>query len=176
VTAGAPLAEVAVVARPRAARGILFALGLAVRCALGRSGVSAWKREGDGATPIGAFHPIALLYRADRLPRPRTRLPVTAIDPGAGWCDDPDDRAYNRPVRLPYPASHEHLWRKDSLYDLVVVLDYNLAPTIPGRGSAIFLHLAGADLAPTAGCIAVSPIAMRRLLPRLAPSTVITVR
>ena len=176
MTAGAPLARIDVVAAHGTAHGVLSAAGIFVRCALGRAGVTPWKREGDGATPAGSFHPVALLYRPDRVARPRTGLPVTAIDPDAGWCDDPADRAYNRPVRLPYAGSHERLWRSDRLYDLVIVLDYNLAPAIAGKGSAIFLHLARDDFAPTAGCVAVSPAAMARLVPRLAPSTAIIIR
>jgi L,D-peptidoglycan transpeptidase YkuD (ErfK/YbiS/YcfS/YnhG family) len=125
-----------------------------MRCALGRSGISDQKREGDGATPVGAFAMRQLLYRPDRETRPRTALPVAAISPQDGWCDDPHDKAYNRPVHLPYPASAEQLWRDDHLYDLLVVLGYNNNPVVPGQGSAIFLHLAAPDFAPTAGCVA----------------------
>jgi L,D-peptidoglycan transpeptidase YkuD (ErfK/YbiS/YcfS/YnhG family) len=157
-------------------RGHLAAGGLIFPCALGRAGVSPHKHEGDGATPAGAFRMVAALYRPDRIDRPRTSLPLTAIRPDSGWCDDPADRAYNKPVRLPFSASHEKLWRKDSVYDVVVVLDYNLDFAWPGKGSAIFLHLAHPDFSPTAGCIAVAPQTMRRLLPRLGPSTMMEVR
>lgn len=125
-----------------------------MRCALGRSGIRAQKREGDGATPVGAFVMRRLLYRPDREKRPATALPSAAISRGDGWCDAPNDRAYNRPVHLPYPASAEDLWRDDHLYDLLVVLGYNDNPVVPGQGSAIFLHLAAPDFAPTAGCVA----------------------
>ena len=125
-----------------------------LRCAIGRGGFSAHKHEGDGATPVGAFAMRRLLYRPDREARPQTALPSSAISPSDGWCDAPDDPAYNRPVHLPYPASAENLWRDDHLYDLLVVLGYNDDPVVPGRGSAIFLHLASPDFAPTAGCVA----------------------
>ena len=125
-----------------------------MRCALGRSGISDQKREGDGATPVGAFAMRQLLYRPDRETRPTTLLPGMAISPADGWCDAPGDKAYNRPVRLPYPASAERLWRDDHLYDLLVVLGYNDDPVVSGQGSAIFLHLAAPDFAPTAGCVA----------------------
>lgn len=125
-----------------------------MRCALGRSGISAQKREGDGATPVGVFAMRRLLFRPDRESRPATGLPSAAILPEDGWCDTPGDRAYNRPVHLPYPASAELLWREDHLYDLLVVLGYNDDPVVPGHGSAIFLHLAAPDFAPTAGCVA----------------------
>jgi L,D-peptidoglycan transpeptidase YkuD (ErfK/YbiS/YcfS/YnhG family) len=106
----------------------------------------------------------AVLYRADRVVRPVTRLPVSAIHPDDGWCDDPCDRNYNRPVRLPYPASHERLWREDHLYDLVVVLGYNDLPRSKGRGSAIFMHLAAPGFMPTEGCIALREADLRKLL------------
>lgn len=156
--------------------GVLVAGTSTVRCALGRSGIRRDKHEGDGATPLGRFRLVSLLYRADRLPRPATRLPADALRPDAGWCDDPTDRHYNRPVPLPYPASHERLWRDDHLYDLLVVLDYNLDHPRPGAGSAIFFHLAAPDFGPTAGCVAVDEQAMRRILTRCGPQTVMDIR
>lgn len=127
-----------------------------VACALGRSGLSADKREGDGATPIGRFPLRRVLYRADRIDLPTMSLPTAAIEPGDGWCDDPASPDYNRQVRLPIAARHEHLWRLDSLYDIVVVLGHNDDPPVAGAGSAIFLHVASADYRPTEGCVAVA--------------------
>jgi L,D-peptidoglycan transpeptidase YkuD (ErfK/YbiS/YcfS/YnhG family) len=177
MTAGASLRQILVVPdRGHAVCGTLVAGTLHAACALGRSGTRKAKREGDGATPAGSFGLVAVLYRPDRGPRPLTRLPVTAILENSGWCDDPVDRAYNREVRLPHPARHERLWRQDRLYDVIVVIDCNLAHPIPGKGSAIFLHLAQEDFASTQGCIAVAPETMARLLPRLAPETVIDIR
>jgi L,D-peptidoglycan transpeptidase YkuD (ErfK/YbiS/YcfS/YnhG family) len=133
----------------------LVALGARiVPCALGRGGRRLDKREGDGATPIGAWTLRRLLYRADRLSPPPTALPVTVICPGDGWCDAPDDSRYNLPVALPYPASAESLWRDDGVYDLIVPLGYNDAPVTPGLGSAIFLHVARPGFPPTEGCVA----------------------
>jgi len=157
-------------------RGLLLAGDLMVPCALGRAGIRRRKREGDGATPRGAWRPVLVYYRADRLPRPLTKLPTRALTPDDGWCDDPADRRYNRQVRLPFAGSHENLWRADRLYDVIVVLDYNLAHPRRDAGSAIFLHIAGPGFPPTAGCIAVAPEAMRRLLTRMGPGTVIDVR
>jgi L,D-peptidoglycan transpeptidase YkuD (ErfK/YbiS/YcfS/YnhG family) len=156
-------------------RGLLVAGPLKLPCALGRTGVGAAKREGDGKTPRGRFRLARLHYRADRGPRPRTGLSVRAIRPRDGWCDDPLDRRYNRPVTLPYPASAEAMWRDDHLYDMVVEIDWNRRPRIRGRGSAIFLHLAREDFAPTAGCIAVRAKDMRRLLARLGPQTMLLI-
>ncbi|GGF32355.1 hypothetical protein GCM10011611_43200 [Aliidongia dinghuensis] len=127
-----------------------------VRCALGRGGLSADKREGDGATPIGAWPLRRLLYRPDRLEPPPTGLPVTPIAATDGWCDAPGDPNYNLPVVLPYPASTEALWREDTVYDLIVPLGYNDTPVVSGRGSAIFLHLARDGYLPTEGCVALA--------------------
>jgi L,D-peptidoglycan transpeptidase YkuD (ErfK/YbiS/YcfS/YnhG family) len=157
-------------------RGTVVARGLRAKAALGRAGSSRHKREGDGRTPAGRFRLVAVLYRPDRVPRPRTALPVAAIHPDLGWCDDPADRNYNRPVRLPYAGRHERLWRSDRLYDVVVVLDFNLARPRPGAGSAIFLHVAGPDFAPTEGCVAVTGPALRNLLACVGRNTIIDIR
>ncbi|HUZ72918.1 MAG TPA: L,D-transpeptidase family protein [Stellaceae bacterium] len=127
-----------------------------LRCALGRAGIAADKREGDGATPAGSLAMRRVLYRPDREQPPATALPAAPLDPADGWCDIPDDAAYNRLVRLPYRARAEALWRADGVYDLIVVLGWNDAPVVPGQGSAIFLHLARPDGAPTEGCIALA--------------------
>lgn len=127
-----------------------------IACALGRSGSTIEKREGDGATPIGRFPLRRVLYRADRVTLPGLSLPVAVINPGDGWCDDPTSPDYNRQVQLPIVASHEHLWRLDCLYDIIVVLGHNDDPPIAGAGSAIFLHVASADYLPTEGCVAVA--------------------
>lgn len=129
-----------------------------VACALGQGGVVAAsaKVEGDGASPIGVWPIRRVLYRPDRGPPPPTALPRQAIAPDDGWCDAPDDPRYNQPVRHPYPASAEALWRDDHVYDIVVVLGHNDAPVVRGAGSAIFWHLAHPDYRPTAGCVAVA--------------------
>jgi L,D-peptidoglycan transpeptidase YkuD (ErfK/YbiS/YcfS/YnhG family) len=148
----------------------------AFRCVLGRSGLVADKREGDGGTPIGRFPFRRLLYRADRVPHIETRLPARHIDPADGWCDDPADAAYNKPVRLPYPARHETLWLDSPLYDLVVVIGHNDDPVVPGAGSAVFLHLAREDWGPTAGCIAFARDDLLAILALIGTSDRILVR
>lgn len=127
-----------------------------LRCAVGRSGVRRDKQEGDGATPEGSFAMRRVLYRPDRQARPETVLPCQALTPEDGWCDDPIDENYNTLVRLPYGAHCESLWREDEIYDLIVPLGYNDGPIEPGRGSAIFLHLARAGFASTEGCVALT--------------------
>jgi L,D-peptidoglycan transpeptidase YkuD (ErfK/YbiS/YcfS/YnhG family) len=177
VTGGGRLRRIVVKRAPGdGRRGVLAARGIRAEAALGRAGIGRGKREGDGRTPAGRFRLLTVFYRPDRVRRPRTALPVTAIRPDLGWCDDPDDRNYNRPVRLPYAGRHERMWRRDRLYDIVVVLDFNLARPAPGAGSAIFLHIAGADFGPTEGCIAVSEPSLRRLLERIGPYAIVDVR
>lgn len=136
--------------------GVLHHAGQRYRAALGHGGISAQKQEGDGATPVGVLPLRRVLFRADRLPRPRAAVPVSLLAPGDGWCDDPADPAYNCPVRLPHPARHEELWRGDGVYDVIGVLGWNDVPVERGRGSAIFLHVARDDYTPTEGCIALA--------------------
>ncbi|PHK93782.1 hypothetical protein CR162_16835 [Pseudoroseomonas rhizosphaerae] len=144
--------------------GRLTLRGTTWRCALGKGGVRAHKEEGDGATPAGLLPLRRVLYRADRGPAPRCAVPVEPIAPEDGWCDDSSHPAYNTRIRLPHDARHEALWRQDHLYDIVGVLGWNDAPVVRGRGSAIFLHLARPDHAPTEGCIALPEPELRALL------------
>lgn len=146
------------------------------RCALGRGGVSHDKREGDGATPIGSFPLRRLFFRADRIVRPRCALPTDILQPSDGWCDDPARPEYNRFVTLPFDGRHEKLSRDDALYDIVGVIGYNDAPVISGRGSAIFLHVAAADYAPTEGCVALARDDLVRVLAACDADTTITIR
>lgn len=148
----------------RSTRGILICGALRFHCALGRGGLQARKREGDGATPMGAWPIRAIRYRADRGLRPRAPLQAEPIRPADGWCDASSDRNYNRAVRHPYPASAESMWRDDALYDIVVVLGYNDLPRQRGLGSAIFMHIARDGLTPTEGCVALRPRDLRLVL------------
>jgi L,D-peptidoglycan transpeptidase YkuD (ErfK/YbiS/YcfS/YnhG family) len=157
-------------------KGRISAGPLRFPCALGKGGVSHKKREGDGATPLGS-HPLRRLwYRADRQTRPRSGLLIRRIRPCNGWCDAPEHRRYNKPVPLPCPVSHETLWRRDPLYDLVIEIGWNDQPVIKNRGSAIFFHLARAGYTPTEGCVAIAGQHMRRLLPLLGPRTRIVIQ
>ena len=148
-----------------------------VRCALGPAGVkpAADKREGDLASPIGVWPIRELLYRPDRAAPPRTALPSRPISQDDGWCDDAADPAYNRPGKLPYPASAETMWREDGLYDLVVVLGHNDDPVVPGFGSCIFLHIAKPHYAPTHGCVAVARPDLEELLARAKPGDAVEI-
>lgn len=145
--------------------GILRLGPHAWRCALGRGGIRADKREGDGATPAGLLPLRRVLYRADRVAPPAAcAVPVEPLAPEDAWCDDPMHPDYNRRITLPHPARHERLWRDDALYDLVGILGWNDMPVRRGRGSAIFLHPAREDFAPTDGCIALRPADLRAAL------------
>jgi L,D-peptidoglycan transpeptidase YkuD (ErfK/YbiS/YcfS/YnhG family) len=146
------------------------------RAACGRGGVRADKREGDGASPAGVFPLLYGYYRPDRLAAPQSGLKVTPLRPDDGWVDDPADPNYNRPVKLPYPAHHEELWLASGLYDIIVVIGYNIDPILPGAGSAIFLHVARPDFTPTDGCIAVAREVLSALLPSLDPASTITIK
>jgi L,D-peptidoglycan transpeptidase YkuD (ErfK/YbiS/YcfS/YnhG family) len=130
--------------------------GETFRAACGRTGVTTRKQEGDGATPAGTLLLRRLFYRADRIARPKTALPLEPLAPHDGWCDDPAARAYNTQIALPADAHHEELWRRDALYDIIGVLGWNDDPVQRGRGSAIFLHLASPEYRPTDGCIALA--------------------
>ncbi|RJF89432.1 hypothetical protein D3874_22695 [Oleomonas cavernae] len=138
---------------------------------LGRGGVVEDKREGDGGTPAGIWPLRRVLFRPDRLEAPVTGLPTVRIGRYDGWCDDPADPAYNRPITLPFVASHEVMWRDDHLYDVVVVVGHNDDPPVAGAGSAIFMHLKRHDGGPTAGCVA---LALPDLLTILEGATPLT--
>ncbi len=144
--------------------GRLLLGGQTFRATLGRGGVSADKHEGDGATPVGVLPLRRVLYRADRGPPPSCVVPIEPLAPDDAWCDDPAHADYNRMVRLPHDARCEELWRTDGVYDLIGVLGWNEAPVVRGRGSAIFLHVARPDYAPTDGCIALALADLRRVL------------
>ena len=156
-------------------RGWLRAGMLALPVALGRGGIKANKREGDGGTPRGNFRLRQLWWRADKHPRPNTSLPVQRISPNDGWCEDPADRRYNRPIKVPADADADRLARKDNLYDFIIEIDHNTRPRVAGRGSAVFIHAARQGFAPTAGCVALEINTLRKILARLGPRTRIVV-
>ncbi len=142
------------------------------RCAIGRKGIRSDKTEGDGASPSGRYKLLQVLYREERLSAPDTALSVVALSEEDGWCDAPQDPAYNRAVTLPYPSSCEPLYRNDALYDIVVVTDHNTNPVVPGAGSAIFLHVAGGiHYPPTDGCIAFIQRDLSKILAIWKPET-----
>ena len=156
-------------------RGLLQLGNRTWRCILGKNGISTRKFEGDMKTPSGSFRLLFGYYRRERVGHPTSLLPMRPIKTGAGWCDDPLNANYNRPVKLPFRGSHEELLRRDHLYDIVIVMDHNFTKRTRNCGSAVFFHLT--DGKPhTAGCIAVSSNIMKQLLPRLSRNTRIIIR
>lgn len=151
----------------------LRGFGRRIPCAIGRGGISAAKREGDGATPRGPLQIMGLMYRPDRIPCPAPW--AEPIRPRDLWCDAPQDSAYNQLVRAPFGPSHEQMRRADPLYDAVLISDWNWPLAQPGRGSAIFLHIWRRPRFPTEGCVAFARQDFLWLLPRLAPGTEIEV-
>lgn len=158
-----------------ATTGLLIAVSARFDCTLGRAGVTLDKREGDGKTPVGTYPLRQLIYRADRLPAPETGLPIEVLTPATGWCEDSGHPDYNKKVTLPHASVHDRMTREDSLYDLTVVIGYNDDPPVPGRGSAIFMHLARPDFSPTAGCVGLRREDLLAVLRACNPATSITI-
>lgn len=156
-------------------KAIVQAGPLRLQAAIGRSGITSLKREGDGATPRASMDLLGGFFRADKPGMVKTRLPLTSIRSDMLWCDAPEHAAYNQLVKAPFKPSHERMKRDDRLYDVCLVMDWNIISRRRGRGSAIFFHIAKPDYSPTEGCIAISPADMRRLLPYLSRATTVTV-
>lgn len=150
--------------------------GKTYRCAIGKGGFSVGKKEGDGATPVGIFPLRECWYRADRVGKPQTNLPLRIIGQNDGWCDDPESPDYNKHVKLPFAFSHEKLWREDHCYDLIIPLGYNDDPVVSGKGSAIFLHVMHDSGRATEGCVALAMADLLEILPYLSVGTCIEIR
>ena len=149
--------------------------GFTVPAAIGRTGRSAWKREGDGATPIAAMSLLYGFVRGDKLRSLPTPLSMRRIAKEMSWCDQPENPNYNRLVKRSIKASHEEMMRDDGLYDICLVLDWNITSRRRNRGSAIFFHLIKPGYEPTAGCVAVSLANMRRLVRYMRKGTIVRV-
>jgi len=144
------------------------------RCALGKSGINNKIKEGDNVTPRGTYKAIKLFYRSDRISKIRTALKKIKIKKNMGWCDDPDSKFYNKQINLPTLLSHEKLYRKDNIYDLIVVLNYNFKPVVKNKGSAIFIHITN-KYKPTQGCIALTKDNLIKLLSLIKKNTKIKI-
>jgi len=155
--------------------GKLYWRGKEFRCSIGKGGISTGKKEGDGATPAGCFPIRKIFYRSDRIPKPDSVFPVHELRPEDGWCDDPKDKNYNRHVKMPYPASAENMWREDDLYDVIAVLGYNDDPPVPGKGSAIFMHVSRENYSPTNGCTALNFNDLLEILKNIDKNTLVCI-
>ena len=157
------------------APGKLTYQGKNYRCSLGKGDVTTDKQEGDGATPLGTFKLREVFYRPDRLKQPKTSLPVSPLRPEDGWSDDPNQRDYNKKIALPHPGRSEDLWRKDAIYDVIVVIGYNDSPPQKAKGSAIFMHVAKQDYSPTEGCVALKQADLLEILETLTADSQIEI-
>jgi len=156
--------------------GLLLHENRTIPCSLGKSGIYPIKLEGDGVTPAGKFELLYGYYRKDRVKLPASNFPFHPISSSDGWCDDPNNAGYNQPVKLPFNASHEKMCRENHLYDICIVLNYNIWPIARNRGSAIFFHLTSEDKGPTHGCVAIEKLEMLKLIPYLRPGMVMDIK
>ena len=149
----------------------LYYLNYKIKCAIGKNGITKNKHEGDLKTPKGIFRLKKVFYRKDRIKFFKSSLKKFYIKKNIGWCDDPNSKYYNREIKFPFKASAEKLWRKENIYDLIIVLNYNLNPTIKNKGSAIFLHLCKKNYAATKGCVAINKKDMMNLIIKIKNNT-----
>ena len=155
----------------RLKRNYLYYLNFKIKCALGKNGITKNKQEGDLKTPKGIFKLKKVFYRRDRIKSFKSRIKKYCIKKNIGWCDDPNSKYYNREIRFPFNGTAEKLWRKDNIYDLIIVINYNLNPIIKNKGSAIFLHICKKNYAPTKGCVAINKKDMINLLVNIKINT-----
>ena len=148
---------------------------LKFKCALGKSGIGNKKIEGDNITPKGNFKIIKIYYRKDRLKKLSSKFTLTEITKNMGWCDDPKSKKYNQLIKLPTKYSHEILYRRDNIYDLILVLNYNMKPVIKNKGSAIFIHVAKKNYKKTSGCIALKKVDLIYLVKEIEKKTKVNI-
>ena len=155
--------------------GYLKYKDLKFKCSLGKAGIGNKKIEGDNITPKGIFKIVRIYYRKDRIKKIYSKFKLIKITKTMGWCNDPRSESYNQLIKLPTDYSYEKLFRKEKIYDLIIVLDYNMKPTIKNRGSAIFIHVARKNFSKTAGCIALKKTDLRRLIKEVNKKTKIMI-
>ena len=149
----------------------LYYLNYKIKCDVGKNSITKYKQEGDLKTPSGIFKLKKIFYRKDRIKLFNTTLKKNYIKKNMGWCDDPKSEYYNREIKFPFNGSAEKLWRKDNMYDLIIVINYNIHPIVKNKGSAIFLHICKKSYAPTKGCIAINKKDMMNLIMHTKNST-----
>jgi len=155
----------------RLKRKYLYYINYKIKCTIGKNGITKNKHEGDLKTPKGIFNLKKVFYRRDRIKFIKTPLKKNYITKNTSWCDDQDSQYYNKEIKFPFNYSAEKLWRKDNIYDLIIVLNYNFNPIIKNKGSAIFLHICKKNYAPTKGCIAINKKDMMNLLVNIKNNT-----
>ena len=137
------------------------------RCALGKAGMGEKKQEGDNVTPTGTFKIVKIYYRSDRIKKISSKFRAIEITKNMGWCDDPNSKNYNQLINLPSKYNHEKLFKKTNIYDLIIVLNYNMKPVIKNKGSAIFIHVAKKNYQPTQGCVALKKNDLLKILSKI---------
>ena len=138
-----------------------------VKCAVGKRGIKIKKKEGDLITPKGQFKIKCVLYRKDRIGRLNTKLKKTPIKKNMGWCDDPSSKFYNKLINFPFKFNAEKLYKRENIYDIILVLDFNMSPIRKNKGSAIFIHIAKKKFTPTKGCVAISKNVLKKILSKI---------
>ena len=142
-----------------------------LKCALGKRGIGCKKKEGDLITPIGKYKIKYILYRKDRIKKIYSKIRTIVIKKNMAWCNDPESKDYNKLIKLPSDFSFEKLYKKENIYDIVLVLDYNMNPIIKNKGSAIFIHVAKKNYKKTEGCIALRKIHLLKIIKLLKNNT-----
>ena len=153
----------------------LYYLKYKIKCSIGKEGITRNKKEGDLKTPKGKFKLKLIFYRKDKIKILKTSLKKIAIQKNMGWCDDIKSKKYNKLISFPFKYSAEKLWRKDNIYDVAIVLNYNLNPVKKNKGSAIFLHITKKNYSPTRGCIAINEKDMLNLTTNLKKNSAIII-
>ena len=148
---------------------------LKFKCALGRAGIKKKNKEGDNVTPKGIYKIVIIYYRKDRIKKISSKLKLISINKKMGWCDDPKSKFYNQEIKLPSNYSHEKLYRKDPIYNIIIVLNYNINPTVKKKGSAIFIHIAKKKYTKTKGCIALKKKHLVSILEKINKNTKIKI-
>ena len=141
------------------------------KCAIGKRGIGYKKKEGDLITPKGIYKIKYILYRKDKVKKIQTKIKKIAIKKNMGWCNDPNSKNYNKLIKYPFNSTFEKLFRKDNIYDVIMVLNYNMKPVIKNKGSAIFLHISKKSYSSTEGCIAISKSHIKKLLMLISSRT-----
>ena len=141
------------------------------KCALGKRGIGNKKKEGDLITPKGKYKIKYILYRKDRIKKIQSKIKKIIIKKNMGWCDDPRSKRYNKIIKLPTKYSFEKLYKIENIYDIILVLNFNMNPTIKNKGSAIFIHVAKKNYKGTKGCVAISKISLLKIIKELKNNT-----
>jgi L,D-peptidoglycan transpeptidase YkuD (ErfK/YbiS/YcfS/YnhG family) len=155
--------------------GYLKYKNLKFRCALGKAGIGKKKIEGDSITPRGKFNIVKIYYRSDRVKKIFSKYRLIKISKNMGWCDDPNSKSYNQLINLPTKYTHEKLYRKDNVYDLLIVLNYNMRPIFKNKGSAIFIHIARQNYKKTSGCVAIKKPHLIKLIKTIKKNTKVVI-